>query len=153
MSEPVPKKSTKIPSIIKYIVKWRNEVFKKNPTMKDILEEEVTGSFADTCRSSKVSCSELLKDAIFQLSDLVSQNKQYIAVINSHWNEVWCILSKSLIYMRFIHFAGSLLINILMLIVFLQLSVVDEYYDISIVNGWRYGLCIAKRPTSASLML
>jgi hypothetical protein len=83
ISEPVPKKSISKPRIIEYLVKWRSEVFKKNPTMKDILEEEVKGSYAEKCRSTKDSRRELLQDSIFQLSDSVRQNERYSAVIIS----------------------------------------------------------------------
>jgi hypothetical protein len=84
ISEPVPKKSANKTRVIEYLVKWRSEVFKKNPTMKDTLEEEVKRNFADKCRSTPESRDELLKDTIFWLSDSVRQNERYSAVINSH---------------------------------------------------------------------
>ena len=60
-------------------------MFKKNPTMKDTLEEAVKRRFADKCTSTPESRNELLKDTIFQLSDSVRQNERYSAVINSHY--------------------------------------------------------------------
>jgi hypothetical protein len=60
ISEPVPKKSANKTRVIEYLVKWRIEVFKKNPAMKDILEEEVKARSADNCRSTKDSRGRLL---------------------------------------------------------------------------------------------
>jgi hypothetical protein len=38
-------KNASKPGIIEYLVKWRSEVFKKNPTMKSTLEEAIKRTF------------------------------------------------------------------------------------------------------------
>ena len=84
ISEPVPKKSANKTRVIEYLVKWRIEVFKKNPAMKDILEADVKARSADNCRSTKDSRGRLLDDTIFRLSDSVRQNERYTAAVNLH---------------------------------------------------------------------
>lgn len=79
----VPTTKNNKPHIITFLVKWRKEIFKKNPALKEELREKIMADFAEKSRSTIESRIDLLKDTIFQLSESVRQNERYTAVIQT----------------------------------------------------------------------
>ena len=83
IDKPAPKIKDNKATIIKFLIKWRKLLFKKNPLMKEELVEGIMADFDTKSRSTVESQSELLKDSVFQLSELVHQNERYTAFIKT----------------------------------------------------------------------
>ncbi len=73
ISDPLPKIGASKPNILGYLVKWRRQVFKKNPTLEHQLTERVKSDFANKGLSTQEQRAELLEDKLFRLTDLACQ--------------------------------------------------------------------------------
>ena len=81
ISDPLPKIGASKPIIVGYLIKWRKQVFKKNPTLEHELIERVKSDFADKGLSTQEQRTELLEDKIFRLMDSARQKERYREVI------------------------------------------------------------------------
>jgi hypothetical protein len=81
ISDPLPKIGASKPNIVGYLVKWRRQVFKKNPTLEHQLTERVKSDFADKGLSTQEQRAELIEDELFRLTDSARQMERYREVI------------------------------------------------------------------------
>ena len=81
ISDPLPKIGASKPNIVGYLLKWRRQVFKKNPTLEHQLTERVKSDFADKGLSTQEQRAELIEDELFRLTDSARQMERYREVI------------------------------------------------------------------------
>jgi hypothetical protein len=81
ISDPLPKIGASKPNIVGYLVKWRRQVFKKNPTLEHQLTERVKSDFANKGLSTQEQRAELIDYELFRLTDSARQMEQYREVI------------------------------------------------------------------------
>ena len=69
INDPLPKIGANKTCIMGFLVKWRRQVFKKNPTLEHELAERVKADFASKGLSTNKKHAELLEDKLFRLTE------------------------------------------------------------------------------------
>ena len=74
---PDVKSGVKKLKVVQHLVKWRNKVYTKHPTLKDEIIKDIRAKYANKGMSTKESRVELLEDVFFKLSDTIRSKERY----------------------------------------------------------------------------